>query len=489
MALALITAVKGSIAMKKCICFLFFFLYLIVLSIPVLANEIENKSSNNPGIFDGVLWNEHIHLGFSIGMPNGGLWTTEETKQKGSHEIAQTLANTINGLSGEFVYEFFPTGTSGLLENTEKARDWILTRLSFEPEGCWLLSEIDGHPSVFILKENVMDDADIGAYDVGMIIYPRNDRIYRCSIYTCNGLHLSMNDLEEVASHIQYDPSKAPMVATDAELTIKVPNNAASVNAGSTLRFSASFANAKTISQNNKNNSISWKIENVDTGEIPSFATITNGTLVVDKDLDHVINLKITAVSDTYYTSADYCITALPILKGIEVDPANIIFYSGITESQILHVTADPPGYPLSGILYALSTKGVIDITDNGDGIATISPIKNGKATLTVKANGKSRQIPIVCVDPVTAVEIVIKGKAMPGSTVYCSSVLTPSKPGIPTVEWDVDVDESIASIDYKGNLKISKNATVDSIIHISCTATGAPEPITAFYELTVIGK
>ena len=47
-------------------------------------------------------------------------------------------------------------------------------------------------------------------------------------------------------------------------------------------------------------------------------------------------------------------------------------------------------------------------------------------------------------------------------------------------VQWSLDVGEDIATINEKGQLTISKTAPSGTKITVTCTALGAPTPVTA---------
>ena len=52
-------------------------------------------------------------------------------------------------------------------------------------------------------------------------------------------------------------------------------------------------------------------------------------------------------------------------------------------------------------------------------------------------------------------------------------------------MEWSLDVGEDIATVD-KGKVKISKDAPAGTVITVTCTALGVPEPVTATAQITV---
>jgi len=52
-------------------------------------------------------------------------------------------------------------------------------------------------------------------------------------------------------------------------------------------------------------------------------------------------------------------------------------------------------------------------------------------------------------------------------------------------VEWTLDVGGDIATI-TKGKVKISKTAPEGTVITVTCTAVGAPEPVVKTVQITV---
>lgn len=95
----------------------------------------------------------------------------------------------------------------------------------------------------------------------------------------------------------------------------------------------------------------------------------------------------------------------------------------------------------------------------------------------------------VTVTDAVTSVELTPKGKFIPGGTVTVSAVLQPKTAGNKQLQWSADVGEDVASVNEKGQVKISKDATPDTVFHVTCTALGAPEPVSATVEITVTGK
>ena len=85
--------------------------------------------------------------------------------------------------------------------------------------------------------------------------------------------------------------------------------------------------------------------------------------------------------------------------------------------------------------------------------------------------------------------ELSVKGKAIPGKSLAMNAKVTPGNATDKNLTWALDVDESIATISAKGQIKISKEAPAGTAITVTCTAEGAPEPVVATAEIVVVEK
>ena len=448
------------------------------------------------GVFGTAEWtDDYGRDGFSVTMPTGDEWHSRsmgtdqfcyceqvhyDVKENGEYSVA---------ILAEIYCECYVFET-GLMEDPEKAAEWLKTYYMSEPEEneTFEIFEMDGHPALYDLATGL--EYNGSKYSYAGIYYPRNNRLMRIRCYFYEGAPVpSLRDLQFLAGHIGYDPEKAPLKASDAAITVTPAGDGATMTAGAKMAFTAAFANPEIINQKNKNDAVSWKVTDTATGEAPSFAKISKGALTVDKKLDHIAELEIAAISDVYQTAGSCRVTVLPQLKGLKADPAEIVFYTGTSAPVTLKITADPDALTLTDCAFAAAKSGIVDIADNGDGTAVVSLLSAGKTEINIQAGGKKTKVKVLCADPVTAAEIAVKGKCVPGGTVTCSAKLTPAKPAVPAVQWSVDVDESVAAIDEKGRLKIRKEAPAGTVIHVTCTALGAPEPVTATAEITVEAK
>ena len=65
---------------------------------------------------------------------------------------------------------------------------------------------------------------------------------------------------------------------------------------------------------------------------------------------------------------------------------------------------------------------------------------------------------------------------------------IVPKQAGNKNVEWSLDVGEDIATVS-KGKVKIAKDAPVGTVITVTCTALGAPEPVVRTVQIEVTEK
>ena len=452
------------------------------LEIVPAAGPVSDTVPASGGLFADARWEQEARgAGFIARLPDGGPWSSiafSSGLYLGSSSCRSEIGE---GLYAEYI--IYPLESDGLLEDPDSAMQWFEKELSRNlGSGEISYCDVDGHPAALVILP-----AERGMNMACGIYYPRNDRILVAKISVRDpSLSVGFSDLAFLASHFGYDESEAPMTAADAVVILTAEGGAASVSAGGKLKFTASFANPDAVNAKLKNNGITWRVTEADTGKTPSYAKISKGTLSVSKSLDRVAELDVTAVSAYYGTSGTCRVTAWPALKGLAADPAELVFYTGSFHPAALSVTADPAVLTLDGCAFSVSKAGIVELTDNGDGTATVSPVAPGKTDIVARAGGKTLKIKVLVADPVTAVEITRKGKNVPGGTMDFSGKLTPAKPAVPDVLWSVDADESIAVISEKGRLKISKGAPAGAVITVTCTALGAPEPVSASCEITV---
>ncbi len=273
-----------------------------------------------------------------------------------------------------------------------------------------------------------------------------------------------------------------------AGLSLNAKDEVASVSAGKNLQMFAVFDNPDLINNNNKNDGVIWSVVNAETGgTVPAAIIDAKGELKTDKNLDEPVQLLITGESASYGTKATAVITAIPVVKGITADPAELFLYVGTEEPQTMKVSLEPASVPPVGLTWTPAKKDIVEITEAEDGVVSIKPLKAGKTDITVKEpGGKSAKVKVNVVDPVESVELAVKGKAKAGGKVNIAATLAPKTAGNKAVEYSLDVGEDIATINEKGQLSISKDAPSGTKITVTCTALGAPAPVTAFVVIEV---
>ena len=147
----------------------------------------------------------------------------------------------------------------------------------------------------------------------------------------------------------------------------------------------------------------------------------------------------------------------------------------------------DPETVPAVGLTWSAGRKEIVEIAAADDGTAVITPLKAGKVTVTVRApGGKSAKLKVSTVDPVTGLELTVKGTPKAGKAVTVSAALEPKNAGNQALEWSLDVGEDVASITGKGQVRIAKTAPAGTVITVTCRALGAPEPIEKTIGITV---
>jgi hypothetical protein len=172
------------------------------------------------------------------------------------------------------------------------------------------------------------------------------------------------------------------------------------------------------------------------------------------------------------------------------VEPAELFFYIGTEMSAEVKAVLDPDTVPPLGITWTPAKTGIVEITPNEEnGTASFKPLAEGKTTVAVKEpGGKNAKLTVSVVDPVEEVELAVSGKTTPGGTVTVKETILPKTAGNKNVEWTLDVSEEIATVS-KGKVKISKDAPAGSVITVTCTALGAPEPVVRTVQIEVTEK
>lgn len=418
-------------------------------------------------------------FGFSVPHPgNYSMWNliypteTKSVYQKSDeqHKIqyATDYMTVGNGLFGYVADDpaFQTVLLAGLVKGNKDNTNYTDVQTEFV--------ESDGHP-VVLQTFNIP-----GQNYVGLIYYTRNSMclwIQILSVYH----PVTMDDLKVVAGMLGYDESNAPYTVADAELTLSVQGNPETVTAGKSVQFSSKFANTRKVNNNNKNNGVTWTVRDAETGEEVEGITITDkGRLNVDKNLAAPVDLQVKVQGVAAYTSATYNITARPVINKINVEPAELFFYLG-TDAQTLKATLDPETVPPAGLIWAAGSQKLLEITEVEPGTVSVNALGAGQTKVTVKEpSGKNAAVKVNIVVPVESVELKVNGNPKAGGNVNIGAALSPRNVGNKALEWSVDVGEDIATISEKGQLRIGKEVPSGTKITVTCTALGAPTPVTA---------
>ena len=358
-----------------------------------------------------------------------------------------------------------------------------------------LMSE-DGHPAHIHIFETENEDGE--PYTVGFLYYARNNRILRARLFSepRNGAsgqdlpQVTREDMIRVFGGIGYDPAGAPITVADAAITLATKEGADTVTAGKKLTFTAAFANPEKVNKQNRNNAIEWSVSDVSGEALPAGVTINKTGVLSTGRTDEVLHLEVTASSPVFHVSATFPVTVIPVVKKVSVEPAELNFYAGTDTQQEVKAVLSPDTVPPQGITWKPSKKDIVEIVpDDENGTAVFRPLAAGKISVAVREpGGKNARLTVNVMEPVQGVELAVKGRPKPGSTVTVTYTITPKKAGNKNVEWSLDVGEDIATIS-KGRLKISKEAPVGTVITVTCTALGAPEPVVSGIQVEIVEK
>jgi len=352
--------------------------------------------------------------------------------------------------------------------------------------------EIDGHPARMITYTLLGDGQPT---HFGEIHYVRNDYRLSFRIYTSKAdtpadrvVPVSFNNLERFAAEIHYNEESAPIRQADTALSIAVKDDISVLVAGETYQFSAAFANPDSVRADG-HSQITWSVTDTVTGTAPENVTISNtGLVTVRRALEAPAEVEITASSEAYGTSASLRVTAVPSAKQISIDPANDLIY--LNDSPVTYrALTNPDTIPANLISWTLSGTAA-EMTVTEDGAAVLTPVQQGKGTLTAIAPGGRRaELKISVLVPVESISLSRDKEAFPGGKVSYSASVEPNEAGNKKLTWSLDVPSDIAVISKDGKLTIQKSTPVGTQITVTCTAPGAPEPVVATDVLTVVSK
>ncbi|MBR2661937.1 MAG: hypothetical protein IKE15_11180 [Clostridia bacterium] len=423
--------------------------------------------------------------GWQIPVPDNESWETRE------FEDSEKSENIFVGVAGDTGIKVAYRLETPLVANHEDAINSYQQRIpklthrvmEFQTKQ---LNAPDGWPVQALMYET--HNKEQTSYKLFML-YSRD--LFQIIYYvTSEADPLTWADAEKIISHFGYDPSGVPFTAADAAITISQQDDLKYLSPDEKASFTATFGDEEKLGNNA---SLAWKLLDSEDRTIEpkdNIATISNdGSVTVSKKLKNVTDITVCAYNPILLTEGRYSITLLPAIKKIIAQPSSITMYTGDSTPQTVQVTREPdiPGVPFGDITWTAGKNGIVEIVPGENGQAVMTAVAAGKTKVTVTGPSKTKtQITVVVVDPVTDIEIDVKGKAQPGKSITCSALLTPKTAGNKNVSWSINVDETIATIDAKGKLKIMKDVPSGTEIVISCTAEGAPQPVTTLTTITV---
>ena len=223
-------------------------------------------------------------------------------------------------------------------------------------------------------------------------------------------------------------------------------------------------------------------------------ATIKSATAATDHQkvqvsnkLNRVIYAEVVAESASFHTKASYPIILLPSVKKMTLEPAKSTLYAGSDQTVELRLTYEPEDIPFVGLAWTAAKDGIVDIVPGENGTAIVKPVAKGNAKVTVTGtHGKKASAAINVIDPVEQIELSFSGAVKAGRKVNIKVALLPKTAVVKDVEWSLDTEESIATINKNGVVTIAKDVPAGTAITVTCTALGAPNPVIGQIALEV---
>ena len=468
-------------------------LLILALALPALAEPAAD------GILAGMDFDEISKDGFHVPMPKEQGWQGGE-----AWGMRGLFAESIRKGEGTelLTLQAYSQELDQFVQTTEDANKYY-DSLHFENEQDVQVSNvnIEGYSARLVTFSYTRANGGPNV-NSGILLYAREMRMLQLRLYSemepgndpenmPAAPAVTMEDLLTLAGRVHFAPEEAPIRHSDVELTIGVAGDIPVVASGGTLQLFPVFGNDKIVSAAIGNNGVTWEALDPATGLASDVAAISEkGVFTAGKNIQWASEVVVRVTSTAYDTVSTRKILVTPPATALLADPDSVTFYAGENRTETIATRIEPDIVPLIGLSWNINKKDLLEITDNGNGTATVRPLLAGRGTLTVREpGGKGANIKVTVLQPVLSVELTQKGKAKPGSIVPFTVKLTPYNAGDRTVEWSVDVDESIATITNRGRLRISKDAPAGSVIHVSCKAIGAPEPVIATAEVIVVEK
>ncbi len=330
-----------------------------------------------------------------------------------------------------------------------------------------------------------------GSGRMGCVLYIRGNKqftvnycVFPESVFESCGVPPMENleDLAAIAAGLSYDESKS-----EIGLHISAEGSPSCLTAGRKLTFTAAYNDPEFADTWGGNQEVSWSVTDRDGNAVEGVTINRSGTLSVSKKVKENLEIIVHAVSVSYQTKAEYALKVVPAVKKITIEPSSLIFYLGVSEPATVRAVTEPEGIPGEVIAWKAFGGKIVEITDGGDGTAVVTPVALGKASVSAaEGGGEKDTIKVYVARAVTDLALTWKGKGAPGTSGTVKASVEPKEATYKDVSFSLDVAESVATINRNGTLKISRDAAPGTVITVTCTAEGAPEPIVRTITVTV---
>ena len=199
---------------------------------------------------------------------------------------------------------------------------------------------------------------------------------------------------KDKAAHLDND-NNGKCDTCDYTMSVKIP--VASVELSQTeitLEVDGTATLTATVSPDNATNKmVIWESDKTNIATVDNTGKVTaiaQGTA------------KITATADGKSADCTVTVTAKPVpVTGIELDKTAITLE--IDETQTLTATLTPDNATDKTVTWTVAPSGVVSVDDNGN----VTALKDGTATITANANGKSATCSVTVNAPLTNAQVL----------------------------------------------------------------------------------
>lgn len=500
--------------MKRFSCiFLTILILLLSISSAGLAEEITDVQKIGK-LIEEAHFNIYSSDGMQIPLLEGEGWDVSDQHKKDFGKLSRYSPE------GEQLIvhnEIYVSSLTYFYEDPEKAPDCYKSTLTDEQNMVKETIEIDGHPAIIATYDKYDHNGFYG--HCGVIFYVRQNRLlkilltakstYIYNVWPQDVPTITMDNMRTIAENISYDVSQAPVTEDDVAVFITAKNDPLTVSASKSFELDAGFvdpekARHESISANYDR--FDWYVIDTETGEKVEEvqlnqtraqydrrggvergrATIKSATAATDHQkvqvsnkLNRVIYAEVIAESASFHTKASYPIILLPSVKKMTLEPAKSTLYAGSNQTVELKLTYEPEDIPFVGLAWTAAKEGIVEIVPGENGTAIVKPVAKGNAKVTVTGtHGKKASAAVNVIDPVEQVELSFNGAVKAGRKVNIKVALLPKTAAVKDVEWSLDTEENIATINKNGVVTIAKDVPAGTAITVTCTALGAPNPI-----------